>query len=71
MRDGQTGADVVAALRERLGVLPPTFIITGDTAPDRLREAQSTGALLLHKPLDTARLHDAISQMLSAQSAAG
>jgi CheY-like chemotaxis protein len=71
LRDGQTGADVMAALRERLGVLPPTFIITGDTAPDRLREAQSTGALLLHKPLDTARLHDAISQMLSAQSAAG
>ncbi|WP_338213696.1 hybrid sensor histidine kinase/response regulator [Halopseudomonas aestusnigri] len=70
LRDGQTGADVMAALRERLGVLPPTFIITGDTAPDRLREAQSTGALLLHKPVDTTRLHDAISRVLGTHLAA-
>ena len=70
LRDGQTGADVMAALRERLGVLPPTFIITGDTAPDRLREAQSTGALLLHKPVDTTRLHDVISRALGTHLAA-
>ena len=40
------------------------------SAPDRLREAQSTGALLLHKPVDTTRLHDAISRALGTHLAA-
>lgn len=62
LRDEQTGADVMDALRARFGRLPPTFIITGDTAPDRLRDAQNTGALLLHKPVDAARLHEEVSR---------
>lgn len=65
LRETQTGADVIAAIRERLGTLPPTFIITGDTAPDRLRDAQDTGALLLHKPVEAGRLHDAVCRVLN------
>lgn len=62
LRDHQTGADVMAALRERFGRLPPTFIITGDTAPDRIREAHDTGAFLLQKPVEAGRLYEAIRQ---------
>lgn len=65
LRDEQTGADVMAAMREHFGRLPPTFIITGDTALDRLREAQDTGALLLHKPVEAARLHEAVASAVS------
>ena len=64
LRDQQTGGDVMAALRDRFGHLPPTLIITGDTAPDRLREAQATGAILVHKPVDVHRLHEVIRQAI-------
>jgi signal transduction histidine kinase/CheY-like chemotaxis protein len=38
----------------------PGMLITGDTAPDRLREAQESGLLLLHKPVSNSRLRAAI-----------
>lgn len=60
LRNQQTGADVIDAVRDKFGSVPPTFIITGDTAPDRLRDAQATGALLLHKPLEASKLYEAM-----------
>ena len=42
----------------------PGMLITGDTAPDRLREAQESGLLLLHKPVANSRLRAAISHLL-------
>jgi hypothetical protein len=33
------------------------LLITGDTAPDRLREALSSNIPLLHKPLGPAQLY--------------
>lgn len=47
----------------------PGMLITGDTAPDRLREAQESGLLLLHKPVSNTRLRAAISRLVT-QSAA-
>ena len=47
-----TGADVIRAVFIRMGRTVPAAIITGDTSPERIREANATGFKLLHKPLD-------------------
>ena len=39
--------------------------MTGDTSPQRLRDAQSTSALLLHKPVSTGQLRDAMVQLIT------
>jgi signal transduction histidine kinase len=68
LREGATGGQVITALRTYLrlrGQLVdlPAIIITGDTAPERLREAQTTDAKLLHKPVSASALLQALQQM--------
>ena len=57
LREQRTGAEAIAALRALLGNDLPALLITGDTAPERLREAQASGIPLLHKPLSSDELH--------------
>jgi two-component system, sensor histidine kinase len=64
LREGVTGREVIAALRRRAGVDLPCIIITGDTAPDRLREAMAIDAMLLHKPVSTRELSIAMTGLL-------
>lgn len=64
LRDRQTGAEVIAALRQALGRPVPALIVTGDTAPQRLREAASSGVPLLHKPVAPERLYRALVDAL-------
>ena len=45
------------------------MLITGDTAPDRLREAQESGLLLLHKPVSNSRLRAAITHLMARHAA--
>lgn len=47
----------------------PGMLITGDTAPDRLREAQESGLLLLHKPVSNSRLRAAITHLMARPEA--
>ena len=61
---------VLQALRSTLGSMVPAIIMTGDTSPQRLRDAQSTSALLLHKPVSTGQLRDAITLLLQQPTAA-
>ncbi|MBS3996131.1 MAG: response regulator [Hydrogenophaga sp.] len=61
LQHGVTGKDVIQALRERWGTDLRCVIVTGDTAPDRLREAVDTGVVLLHKPLAANQLIRAIA----------
>src|SRR5258708_30860103 len=42
----------------------PAFLISGDTAPERLREARASGYYLLHKPVLPITLRATISQLL-------
>lgn len=56
LRDERTGAQAIDRLQRELGVTIPALIITGDTAPERLREAQASGHRLLHKPVQPAML---------------
>lgn len=62
---GATGADAIAALHECLGRSVPAALVTGDTAPDRLVEAESKGYPLLHKPVRPAKLRTTIERLLA------
>ncbi|MBD9392179.1 hybrid sensor histidine kinase/response regulator [Acidovorax sp. ACV01] len=65
LRHEETGKQVLQALRAYLGTPVPAIIMTGDTSPQRLRDAQSTSALLLHKPVSTGQLRDAMVQLIT------
>ena len=57
LREQRTGVEAIAALRALLGAELPALLITGDTAPERLREAQASGVPLLHKPVSPGKLY--------------
>lgn len=58
-----TGADVIARVTAARDSAIPAMIITSDTAPNRLREAQALGLPLLHKPVKPARLRAALGAL--------
>jgi len=64
LRHEETGRQVLDTLRAHLQRSVPAIIMTGDTSPQRLRDAQSTGALLLHKPVSAAQLREALLELL-------
>lgn len=71
LRGGLTGAHAIAQVREAMHLRSmtsklPAIIITGDTAPERIREAQATDALLLHKPVSAQALSAALAQIQPA-----
>lgn len=57
---GDSGIEAVAQVR-KLQPDARAVLVTGDTAPERLREAQATGLALLHKPVTLARLMDVLN----------
>jgi CheY-like chemotaxis protein len=61
---GGTGFEAIAKLRSACGTTIPAFLISGDTAPERLREAAASGFHLLHKPLQPNVLRAMVSQFL-------
>jgi signal transduction histidine kinase len=54
--ENTTGVEAIRAIQPLLARPASAVIITGDTSPDRIREAQASGYPLLHKPLEPARL---------------
>jgi PAS domain S-box-containing protein len=64
LREQRTGLEAIAALRELLGDNFPALLITGDTAPERLREAHASGIPLLHKPVSPSLLYSKLASML-------
>jgi len=65
LREGKTGRDAIDTVRKHLSKHVPAIIITGDTASDRITEAQQSDALLLHKPASTSQLRRIMASMLS------
>jgi signal transduction histidine kinase len=68
LREGATGAQAIHALRAYLTLrghesTTPAIIITGDTAPERIREARRTEATLLYKPVLANDLKQALLQL--------
>jgi signal transduction histidine kinase len=66
LADGTTGIEVIESLREKLGAEIPAFLISGDTAPERLREASAGGYHLLHKPVSPMALRTTMNRSLKA-----
>lgn len=56
LREGKTGDEAIALVREELNSDIPALIVTGDTSPERVREAAGSGMKLLHKPVSPAEL---------------
>ncbi len=67
LRELRTGAEAIAALRAEFGATLPALLITGDTAPQRLREARATGVPLLHKPVLPSQLYRAMTAVLNGR----
>jgi CheY-like chemotaxis protein len=61
---GLTGLQAIARLQAACGVRIPAILLTGETAPEKLREAQGGGYPLLHKPLAPGRLRAAVTMQL-------
>jgi signal transduction histidine kinase len=66
--DGRTGITAIAKLREAFGPIP-AFVMSGDTAPERLREAQESSHHLLHKPVQPMMLRAMVSRFLKSAHA--
>jgi CheY-like chemotaxis protein len=62
--DGHTGIEAIQRLRSALRARIPAFLITGDIAPERLREASANGLHLLHKPVEPMALRAMLNQIL-------
>jgi signal transduction histidine kinase/CheY-like chemotaxis protein len=66
LAEGKTGIEAIERLRASAGALIPAFVITGDTAPERLREASAGGLYLLHKPVSPMALRTTLNRLLKA-----
>lgn len=60
---GMNGVQTVTAIREMIGAELPCLIVTGDTAPERIREVHTSGFGILHKPMAAEELRRRLSHM--------
>ncbi len=65
LREGETGIEVIERLHAAYSPTIPAAVVSGDTAPERLREAIAGGHRLLHKPVQPAKLRAMLSYLLS------
>jgi signal transduction histidine kinase len=70
LRDNASGIDAIERLRSEYNDEIPGMLITGDTAADRLKEAQESGFLLLHKPVPNHRLRASIAHLIESSDKA-
>jgi signal transduction histidine kinase/ActR/RegA family two-component response regulator len=66
LRGEENGLAAIERLRSEFNQSIPAMLITGDTAPDRLAEAQASGLLLLHKPVSNSKLRAAIVNLVGS-----
>ncbi len=67
LRNHDDGIDLVGQLRAVLGHAVPALLVTGDTAPERVRQAQESGLRVLYKPV---KPHDLVTA-IQAERARG
>ena len=63
LREGRTGLEAIAQLRHRLGSKLPALVITGDIAPQRLKQLTEAAQPWLPKPLMPMRLRSWLSSL--------
>jgi signal transduction histidine kinase/ActR/RegA family two-component response regulator len=61
LRGDENGIAAIQQLRSTHPALP-AILVSGDTAPDRIKDAHGAGIEMLHKPVSAETLHQAITQ---------
>jgi signal transduction histidine kinase/ActR/RegA family two-component response regulator len=69
LRNQEDGIHVITTLRQQLERPIPALLVTGDTAPERVRQAQESGLQVLYKPVKIHALVEALRQLTSVQAA--
>jgi signal transduction histidine kinase/CheY-like chemotaxis protein len=69
LRGGETGAQAIARVAATFGRPMPGILVTGDTAPERLRDATRSGHAVLHKPVRPAKLRALLLHLLDGDPA--
>jgi len=64
------GIQAAALLREQAGRALPAILVTGDTAPARVRAAYESGLVVLFKPVQPEHLLDTVRDLVGAAPAA-
>jgi len=68
LREGMTGVQAIQRVHDHAGRDIPAIVVTGDIAPERLREAQQSGYRLLHKPVSAASLRSLAGYLIEKAS---
>jgi signal transduction histidine kinase/CheY-like chemotaxis protein len=61
---GLTGVEAIEAIRAKMDVETPAFLISANTAPECLRHARAHGLQLLHKPVSPMQLRSLLNRIL-------
>lgn len=69
LRNDENGVATIERLRSEFNSDIPAILMTGDTAPDRIREAMSSDCFLMHKPISNDRLRATIANLTVEASA--
>jgi signal transduction histidine kinase/CheY-like chemotaxis protein len=70
LREQRTGVEGIAQIRKEFKAEIPALIVSGDTAPERLREVAASGHTLIHKPAQPAALRSFLLSALRLKNSA-
>ena len=65
LRNEEDGIQLAAKLRAELGRNLPVLLVTGDTAPERVKQAQASGYPVLYKPVKAHEMAEALRQLMA------
>jgi signal transduction histidine kinase len=71
LRSAENGIETIQRLRSEFNENIPAILMTGDTAPSRIREASESSCLLMHKPVSNGKLRAAITSLTIAGPRSG
>ncbi|MFC4352046.1 ATP-binding protein [Fodinicurvata halophila] len=66
LTEGRSGPEAIALIRQVMGNAVPALLITGDTTPEVLHQAQISGYHLLHKPVTPMALRSILTHLIGA-----
>ena len=64
LREGHPGIDVIDAICEEYNTDIPAILVTGDTAPEHITEAQQSGLSVIYKPVDVQILQAEVIKLI-------
>ncbi len=68
LRENTTGVQAIDAFHRQVDYQAVAILITGDTAPERMREVSSHGLPVLNKPVNSVHLKSALGRLLRMAS---